>query len=165
MTISTTLTTIGGLSILAATAGVSLGRDAAGEIDPVYYQPVESHFYADLSPNRSSGTAQPDPGGSDYIQADYSYLAAATRDYPVEYRPRHDRWVDGVDDGWSASAPVAEDAAEVSIPTDPPPPNRAWVERYTDYTLVADPAPVQAAAPAPASAEPGGTPAQAQDQS
>jgi len=44
MTISTTLTMIGGLSILAATAGVSIGRDAAGAIDPVFFQPVEAQL-------------------------------------------------------------------------------------------------------------------------
>ena len=164
MTISTTLTMIGGLSILAATAGVSLGREAAGAIDPVFFQPDESRFYTDLAPNRDSGISQPDPGGNDYLQADYSYLAAATRDYPIDYHPRHDRSVDGFDDGWSASAPVVVES-EAVVPAHvepPPPPNRVWVERYTEYTLVAEPAvaPPQAAAPAPAaSPEPNAAPA------
>jgi hypothetical protein len=159
MAYPTTMPILSGLAILATIAGVSLGRSAVAEINPVHYKPPTSSFYADLVPYRSSGSVQADLAGSDYFQAEPAYSAdpgcGTCDDYPVEYRPRHDKSVDGIEDGWSASTGASDiegTAAADTAPPEPKPANRQWIERYTTYTIVTElvePQQAQAAIPAP----------------
>jgi hypothetical protein len=143
MAYSTTVPILGGLAILAAVTGVSLGRSAVAEINPVYFQPASSHFYSDMVPYRSAGSVESDLSGGDYVQADQAYSAAGCAgcaDYPVAYRPSHDPAVDGVEDDWSASAPrLADQASSKAEAPEPPPANRQWIERYTTYTVASEP--------------------------
>ena len=165
--VNRTLPILGGLAVLAVVGGVSIGRSAIAEINPAYYEPDQpGPFYADLVPNTPSGTTVPESSGAEYLQADYAYSAAPTcidcDNYPVAYRPRHDPAVDAV-----AIPADPEPAVYESGNTEPPPANREWIERYTTYTVAAEPAqpaarPVQAAAPPDKNAEPG--PAAAVDQ-
>jgi hypothetical protein len=133
---------LGGLAILATVTGVSLGRSAVGEINPVYFQPATSHFYSDLVPYRGADTIRTDPGANDYLEPEYAYSAvpvcAGCDNYAVDYRPRHDKAVDGVDDGWSASAPREAAFGETEV-AEPLPANREWIERYTTYTVASQP--------------------------
>lgn len=139
MAYSTTVPIFGGLAILATVTGVSLGRSAVAEINPIHFKPASSHFYTDMVPYRSAGSVDADISGSDYVQPDYAY-SAAPRDYPVAYQPRHDPAVDGIEDDWSASAPRATAAVSTEREAaDPPPANREWIERYTTYTVASEP--------------------------
>ena len=146
-----TLPLLGGLSVLAVAGGVAIGSATIDQINPIYYQAPSGHFYGDMVANRPSGKA-PAEAEDDYVQADYAYsatpyctgCASAAADYqpqPVDAidPPRHKKWRDAY-----VETVLVEDQV-----VDPPPPNRQWVERYTDYTVAADPpAPTEAAAPA-----------------
>jgi hypothetical protein len=151
MAYSTTLPILGGLAILAAVSGVSLGRSAISEINPVHFKPASSHFYSDLVPYRGGANVQPDLGASDYVEPDYAYSAspvcAGCDNYPVDYRPRHDKAVDGQEDGRSASAALETVSTPSRVP-EPPAANRQWIERYTTYTIVTEPVEVEEAPPA-----------------
>jgi hypothetical protein len=155
MAYNSTIPVISGLAILATFTGVSLGRSAVAEINPIHFRAGNSHFYSDLVPYRSSGSVEPNVAADDYFQPEPAYaVATACRgcdDYPVAYQPRHDKAVDGDLDDWSATrGPEADLAsAEKAVP-EPPPANRQWIERYTTYTVETETimAPTQAPDPA-----------------
>lgn len=143
MAYSTTVPILAGLTILGSMTGVSIGRSTIAQINPVYFQPPSSHFYSELTPNRGPADQQPDLGGTDYVQADYAYSAApgcgACMDYPVDYKPRHDKAVDVIEDSRSASASSEPVLASETEWREPAPANRDWVDRYTDYQVAAAP--------------------------
>ncbi len=147
---STTLPILAGLTMLGAVAGVQLGRSAVADIDPIHYGEPDTKFHADLVPYRSAGQ-------------DGATLLAAREDVPItscigcrafpeEYRPIHDPAVDGLEDGWSASAGLAAAPAPVeaepAAPAAAPDPEREAVTRYASY-------PISEEAATPAEAEAG----------
>jgi hypothetical protein len=141
---STTVPILAGLAILGSLTGVTIGRSTVSQINPIYFQPPSSHFYADMVPYRSSGEAQPDLGGTDYLEAEYAYSAepacGACNDYPIDTAPLRLEAVDGIDDGRSASAPIEPSLASAETEgAEPAPASRVWIERYTNYEVAPDP--------------------------
>lgn len=135
-----TLPTIAGLALLGSAGGAWLGNSAISEINPVYYSEREPRFHADLSPYRSPDWAQVQVG--EYQEASLIEGLGTgcinCRDYPEEYLPRHDPRIDGVEDGWAASAgfePAEVQAALAEAPADP-----EWerVGRYAAYRVSAE---------------------------
>jgi hypothetical protein len=134
-----TLPILAGLSLVGTALGVHLGRSAIAEINPAYFSEREAGFHADLSPYRSPDWAQVQV--TEYQQAalvqGLGDGCVGCREYPEEYYPRHDPAVDGLEDGWAASArseePIETIAAE-------PASNPEWerVERYASYPVSAD---------------------------
>jgi hypothetical protein len=136
-----TLSMLAGLSIAGAAIGVQLGRSAINEIDPAYFRDPEVAFHGDLAANRGPDWAQ--------VQAQ-EYAAAATPvtqcigcvgrpvpDFPVEYVPGRDPYVNFAPDRWSppvrhARAEVAEVAAYVEAEPDPV---RERIVRYASYPV------------------------------
>ena len=140
MAYSTTVPILSGLAILATVTGVTLGRSAASEINPVHFKPASNTFYADLVPYRPSGSFDPQTSGGDYFQAETAYSAepgcAACDRHSLGFEQVRDTGIDGIEDGWSASAaPEPRLAAAETVP-EPAPANRQWIERYTTYTIV-----------------------------
>src|SRR4051794_11306011 len=96
------------LSLVGAAAGLSLGRAAIEEVNPVYLHDPDQAFHADLAPYRSPDWAAVQ--AQEYQQAQVVTEPAPTpatcigcRTWPVEYVPRHDPTVD------RAYAPRADD--------------------------------------------------------
>jgi hypothetical protein len=139
MAYTTHVPILAGLAILGGVTGVGLGRSTIAQINPVYFQPVSSHFYGDMVPNRStSGPAE--LGGTDYLQADYAYSAAPAcvgcDDYPIDARPRREKLPELYDEAWTESEPAQVVTAVAEAPADEPPAaNREWITRYTTYTI------------------------------
>jgi hypothetical protein len=148
----TTLPLIGGLSILAVAGGVSLGNATISQINPIYFQAPEGRFYSDLVPNRPSGKA-PVEMADDYVQPDYAYSATpycqGCTTGLVDYRPEP---IEAVARPRMRRSEVAyvETVVVEDQPVEPPAPNRQWIDRYTDYSVAADPAEIADAPPPPA---------------
>ena len=140
MAYSTTVPILSGLAILAAVTGVTLGRSAASEINPIHFKPASNTFYADLVPYRPSGSFDPQTSGGDYFQAETAYSAepgcAACDQHSVGYEPYRESKIDGIEDGWSESAASEPRLAAAESVPEPAPANRQWIERYTTYTIV-----------------------------
>ena len=140
MAYSTTVPILSGLAILATMTGVTLGRSAASEINPIHFKPASNTFYADLVPYRPSGSFDPQTSGGDYFQAETAYSAepgcAACDQHSVGYEPYRESKIDGIEDGWSASAASEPRLAAAESVPEPAPANRQWIERYTTYTIV-----------------------------
>jgi hypothetical protein len=148
MAYTTRVPVIAGLAILGGLTGVGIGRSTIAQVNPIHYQSASSHFYADLAPNHGS-TTQAEPASTDYLQADYAYSASTNcpecGQYPVDSKPVHDRSVDAPIASWSASPPPEKVTAMVQPESEdplaePPPANRQWIERYTTYSVAAEPA-------------------------
>jgi hypothetical protein len=157
MPATTTLPIMAGLAILAAAAGINLGRSAIAEINPAYFTEPEESFHADLSPYRSPDWAQVQQ--SEYRSAQQPVMVAdlgtgcvGCRDYPVEYYPQHDPAADGYPDGYAASAPQPAQVIIVEPPATPDP-ARERIQRYASYPVSNDEAAAQPAQPAVAAAE------------
>ena len=140
MAFSTTVPILSGLAILATMTGVTLGRSAVAEINPIHFRPASITFYADLVPYRPAGSFDPQTSGGDYFQAETAYSAdpdcAACDRHSLGFERVRDTGIDGIEDGWSASAaPEPRLAAAETVP-EPAPANRQWIERYTTYTIV-----------------------------
>ncbi|HEX6374834.1 MAG TPA: hypothetical protein VFZ91_03845 [Allosphingosinicella sp.] len=155
MPATTTLPIMAGLSILGAALGVSLGRSAISEINPLYFSEAEDSFHADRIPYRSPDWAQ--VHAAEYrgaqqpvVVGDLGTGCIGCRDYPVEYVPQHEPAVEGYQDGWSASAP--QPAHVIIVETPAPDPARERIQAYASYPVSAEEAPV--AAPEPAAEAP-----------
>jgi hypothetical protein len=158
MPATTTLPLMAGLSILAAAAGVNLGRSAIAEINPAYFTEPEESFHADLSAYRSPDWAQVQQAEyraaqQPVIVTDLGTGCVGCRDYPVEYYPQHDPAADGYQDGYAASAPQPAQVVIVEVPAAAPDPARERIQRYASYPVSSDEAAAAAARPAVAEAE------------
>jgi hypothetical protein len=137
-----TLTAIAGLSIVGAALGVHLGHSAIGEIDPAYFRDPPVPFHSALAPNLQQDWAQ--------VQAtEYGQVAAPITqcigcidgpvpDYPVEYVPGRDPYVDTASSGWPPKARrvaiVEQDPEPVQVEAAPDP-VRERIVRYSSYPV------------------------------
>jgi hypothetical protein len=143
-----TLSVVGGLSIAGAALGVTLGRSAIGEINPAYFHEPETRFHAALAPNLSQDW--------DQVQA-HEYDASATAaqcigcvdgpipDYPVDYVPGRDPYVDTASvTRWPArsrqTVPAVRETTEVVYvqAAAAPDPARERIVRYASYPVTED---------------------------
>jgi hypothetical protein len=157
--VNRTLPVLGGLAILGAAAGVTLGQNAVAEINPLYFGSAPDRFHADQVPQRPNWTA-PQP---------VQYSAATAADglgngcfgcggERVEYyaAPAITTYTDSwAADAERASAPVEPAYVEQAVPD----PERDRVVRYAIYQSTASqpaaeaqPAQAEAAPPADAAA-------------
>jgi hypothetical protein len=159
-----TLSVVGGLSIAGAALGVTLGRSAIGEINPAYFHEPETRFHAALAPNLSQDW--------DQVQArEYDASATAAQcigcvngpvpDYPVDYVPGRDPYVDSTAvTRWPARPPAAvvtvrEAPKVVQVEAPAPDPARERIVRYASYPVTQEEAQAmaerdsEAEAPAP----------------
>jgi hypothetical protein len=147
------------LSLVGAAAGLSLGRAAIEEVNPVYLHDPDQAFHADLAPYRSPDWAAVQ--AQEYQQAQVVTEPAPTpatcigcRTWPVEYVPRHDPTID------RAYAPRADDReyreALARLPAEAvPEPARERIVRYTSYPVSREEAAARRLAAAQARAEAG----------
>jgi hypothetical protein len=130
------------LSLVGAAAGLSLGRAAIADVNPVYFHDPEQSFHADLAPYRSPDWAAVQ--AQEYRQAQVVTEPAPTPDtcvgcrtWPVDYVPRRDPTVDRV------YAPRADDReyreAVTQVPAEAvdaaPDPARVRIVRYASYPV------------------------------
>ena len=124
-----------GLAILGTALGVQLGQSAIAEIDPVHFSDPEPRFHADLVPHARGDWAQVQV--AEYHQAagtaGYGDGCIRCPEYPVEYVPEPHPAFDGFEDGWSASAAVAEPVEVVFAEASNPDWER--VERYASFPV------------------------------
>jgi hypothetical protein len=161
MPVSTTLPVMAGLSILGAALGITLGKSAIAEINPVYFNEPEDEFHADLVPYRSPDWAQVHQ--SEYRAVQQPVLVGELGSgcvgcsaYPVAYVPRHDPAVDAYASGELLRAPEPTVVTYASAAPPAADPDRERIQRYASYPVSSDekPAPVEVAeAPAPAPTE------------
>ena len=160
MPVSTTLPIMAGLSILGAALGVTLGKSAIAEINPLYFNEAEDDFHADLVPSRSPDWARIHQ--TEYRAAQQPVIVGelgsgcvGCRTYPVEYVPRHDPAVDLYAEGELPRAPEPMVAAAVQAPA--PDPALERIQAYASYPVSGEEKPVEVAeAPAGEPAEPTG---------
>ncbi|HEU0100316.1 MAG TPA: hypothetical protein VFQ67_16275 [Allosphingosinicella sp.] len=157
MPVPTTLPIMAGLSILGAALGVTLGKSAISEINPLYFNEAEDEFHADLVPYRSPDWAQVHQ--AEYRAAQQPVIVGelgggciGCRTYPVEYAPRHDPAVDRYAEGelLRAPEPTVVTVAQASAPD----PARERIQAYASYPVSSEERPTQVAeAPTEATAE------------
>jgi hypothetical protein len=160
MPVSTTLPVMAGLSILGAALGITLGKSAIAEINPLYFNEAEDEFHADLVPYRASDWAQVQQ--AEYRAAQQPVIVGELgsgcvrcADYPVAYVPRHDPAVDRYVEGEMLRAPEPTVVTVAAAPA--PDPDRERIQLYASYPVSSDEKPVQVAeAPAEQPAEPTG---------
>jgi hypothetical protein len=147
MPVSTTLPIMAGLSILGAALGVTLGKSAIAEINPLYFNEAEDDFHADLVPYRSPDWAQVHQ--AEYRAAQQPVIVGelgsgciGCRTYPVEYVPRHDPAVDYYADGELLRAP--EPTQVVVAEASAPDPARDRIQAYASYPVSSEERPAEA---------------------
>lgn len=130
--------TLACLSLVGAGAGVFLGRDAVGEINPIYFTERETSWHADLAANQPPAwDTIPARAMSDAeLGMGLGSGCVGCGEYPEEYYPRHDDSVDY--DSWSSST-SAPDVMPASIGNFEPAndPDRRAIEAYSTYPVSA----------------------------
>lgn len=148
------LSVVAALSVGGAALGLELGRSTIGEIDPAYFRDPEVSFHAGLAPNASRDweqvQAQEYAQGEPAITQCIGCLAGPPPDYPVEYVPQHDPYVDTAVSRWPArDARGAEAPAEI-VYVEVPAPERERIVRYASYPVTQEEAQAMAERDAPA---------------
>lgn len=130
-----TMPVMAGLAILGTALGVHLGKSAIAEIDPVHFSDPEPRFHADLVPHARGDWAQVQVAEYRQAAASDGYGDGCIRcpEFPVEYAPEPHPAFDGFEDGWSASAAVAE-PVEAAF-RDEPDPDRERLELYASFPV------------------------------
>jgi len=152
---------IAGLSVVAAGAGIELGRSTISDVNPAYLQDREgSNFFADLAPNASGPRAD----WAQVAAAEYQQQAAAPAPaqaaggcvgcatWPVDPRPTPDPAVErSLRQAWREARPPAPQPEVRYVETvvyeaaPAPDPARERIRRYSTYPVTR----AQAPAPAP----------------
>lgn len=158
MPVSTTLPVMAGLSILGAALGITLGKSAVAEINPVYFNEAEDEFHADLVPYRSPDWAQVHQ--AEYRSAQQPVIVGelgggciGCRVYPVEYVPVHDPAVDIGPHGEGELLRAPEPTVVMASQTTAPDPARERIQRYASYAVSSEERPAEAVAVAEAAPE------------
>lgn len=131
--------TLACLSLVGAGAGVFLGRDAVGEINPIYFSERATSWHADLAANQPPAweTIPASSVTDAELGIGLGSGCVGCREYPEEYYPRHDESVDY--DNWSGSASAPAEVMPASIgnfePVDDP--DRRAIEAYSTYPVSA----------------------------
>ena len=149
MPVSTTLPIMAGLSILGAALGVTLGKSAIAEINPLYFNEAEDDFHADLVPYQSPDWAQVHQAEYRDVQqpvivGELGSGCIGCRAYPVEYVPQHDPAVDRYVEGELIRAPEPT-LVTVTESAPAPDPDRERIQRYSSYPVSSEEKPVEVA--------------------
>ncbi|MFN3388353.1 MAG: hypothetical protein ACK40O_05430 [Allosphingosinicella sp.] len=124
-----------GLAVLGTAVGVQLGQSAIAEINPAHFSSPEPRFHADLVPNAGRNWEQVQLAELRQAAASDGYGDGCIRcpEFPVEYVPEPHPAFDGFEDGWSASAAVAEPVEAVFVEAADP--ERERLERYASFPV------------------------------
>lgn len=154
-----TLSVIGALSVAGAATGVYLGHAAIDEINPAYFHEPETTFHSALAANAPSNweQVQAQEQSAVPITSCIGCINGPLPDYPVDYVPGHDPYVDtAAVTRWPArtrQAPAAE--SPVVYAEEAPAPVRERIVRYASYAVTQDEADAMAKRDAEASANAG----------
>ena len=140
-----TLSVIGSLTIAGAGLGLHLGRSAIGEIDPSYFREPEVSFHADLAANRGPDWAQVQvkeyAASATPVTQCVGCVGGPTPDYPVEYVPGRDPYVNFAPESWPGTVRQTRTVRTVEVVEEPayeepePDPARARIVRYASYPV------------------------------
>ena len=142
---------IGALALVGTAAGVTLGRSAVSEINPVYYSAAPDRFHADQAPQRPDWTAPPpalSAVSADGLGSGCFGCSARGAEYPAAPA------VVTYTDSWQADAQRAAAPIEpVLVEQAAPDPERERILRYASYPVTEAQAQPAAAAPEEPAAE------------